>query len=69
MPAFRPTKKTSQQGIALVVVLGLLAMLLIMAVSFVISMRVERLAGRDVAETVKAKNMTRTALARATSPS
>lgn len=65
MPTLLPAQKTSQQGIALVVVLGLLAMLLILSVSFVISMRVERIAGHDVAESAKAKNVALTALARA----
>ncbi len=56
---------TKKQGIALVVVLGLLAILLIMAVAFATSMRTERLATRYYAEGVRARHLVHTAMYRA----
>ena len=57
--------RAAQQGIALIVILGLLAMLVILAVSFSISMRVERLASNSQVEYVKAKNLAWVGLTRA----
>lgn len=58
-------KKNSKRGIALVVVLALLAMLVIMSVSFVVFMRAERSASRDYAEYVKARSIAQAGVARA----
>ncbi|TAN37051.1 MAG: hypothetical protein EPN23_07010 [Verrucomicrobia bacterium] len=61
----QPATVVAKRGIALVVVLGLLAMLMLLAVSFAISMRVERVAGHGVVEVAKARNLAQTALVRA----
>lgn len=55
----------AKRGIALVVVLGMMAMLVILSVSFVITMRMERLAGRDYGQQIRAKNLVQMALAHA----
>lgn len=57
----------SRQGIALVVVLGVLATLTILIVSLVIGMRVERIAADSYVESVRAKHLLQVALARAIS--
>ena len=58
-------KAAAKQGIALIVVLSLLAMLVIMSVSFVVFMRAERMASNDYAESVKARNIAHTGITRA----
>lgn len=45
----------SKSGVALVIVLGFLSVLVLIAVSFVISMRTERLAARAYVESIRAK--------------
>ncbi|MCS6770509.1 MAG: hypothetical protein NZ740_00605 [Kiritimatiellae bacterium] len=54
-----------KQGMALVVVLGFLAVLAVLAVSLIVTMRVERLATSSFAETVRARQLVHVALARA----
>jgi len=54
-----------QQGIALITVLGLLSLMIIMAVSFAITMRTERVAAGNYLDTVKANHLVRTALHKA----
>lgn len=63
MPYF-PKFKGGNEGVALVVVLGLLSILLIMVVAFSTSMRTERLATRYYAEGVRARHLVHTALYR-----
>lgn len=52
-----------QQGIALIIALGVLSVMLIMAVSFAISMRTERVAAGNSLDSVKANQLIRSALA------
>lgn len=59
------TLLTSKSGIALVVVLGFLAVLVIIGVSFAIVMRTERLASRSFSDTVRARQIARLGLERA----
>jgi hypothetical protein len=54
-----------RRGIALVVVLGFLSVLVVLAVAFSVSMRVERLAGRNYADVVKCRHLVSVALVRA----
>jgi hypothetical protein len=61
------TAKVSQQGIALVIVLGFLAIMTIMAVSFAINMRTERLTSRMYLDSVRSRHFIDVALARALS--
>lgn len=55
-------RKTS--GIALVVVLGVIALLMIIGVGFSISMRIERMAARSYADTVRGRMLMQAAVAR-----
>ncbi len=55
----------SKAGIALVVVLGFLAVLLILAMAFAVSMRTERLASRNFLDGARARYMMDVAVARA----
>lgn len=55
----------NKAGIALVMVLGFLALLIIAAVSFSILMRTERLAARSYVDVLKARNLLQLGLARA----
>jgi hypothetical protein len=57
----------SRDGIALVVVLGFLTLLVIMAMGFAISMRVERLSARNSVDLVKVRQLGEAALARVVS--
>jgi hypothetical protein len=57
--------RENKQGIALVLVLGFLAILTLMAVGFAISMRTEHLVSRSHLESVSARQLAATALARA----
>ena len=54
-----------RQGIALVTVLGMLCLLVVLAVSFAIAMRTERIAGRSYTDTVRVRQLTHAGLARA----
>ncbi|MBW7909330.1 MAG: hypothetical protein H3C50_10530 [Kiritimatiellae bacterium] len=54
----------SRQGIALVIVLGFLAILLIMGVGFAVSMRVERIISRSALDHIRARQFGEAALAR-----
>lgn len=55
----------SCKGIALIMVLGLLAVMLLLAVTFAISMRTERLAAGNYADEVRARHLIHVGLARA----
>jgi len=61
------TAKVNQQGIALVIVLGFLSIMTIMAVSFAINMRTERLTSRMFLDSVRSRHFIDVALARALS--
>lgn len=54
-----------RSGIALVIVLGLMAMLMILAVGFFVAMRTERLVARSYADQVRAREMAHLAITRA----
>jgi len=54
----------NRDGIALIIVLGLLAVLVVFGVAFSISMRTERIATRSYLDVVKARQLTHTALTR-----
>lgn len=64
---FIPASAGSRSGIALVVVLGFLAVLVIMAMGFAVSMRVERLAARNSLDHVRSRQLGEAALARVVS--
>ena len=51
-----------QQGVVLIMVLGLLSVMILMAVSFAVAMRTERLAAGNSLDSVKANQLVRTAL-------
>ena len=59
------TSSNSKNGIALIIVLGILAVMTLLAVSFVISMRTERLAARNFSDKVKSQLLLDIALSRA----
>ena len=61
-PISSPARK---EGIALIVTMGFLAIIAILAVSFAITMRVERLVGRSYADNVRARQLVHVGLARA----
>lgn len=61
------TGRDPRSGIALVIVLGFLTVLVLMAVSFAIVMRTERMAARAFADVVRAKQITQAGMARALS--
>ena len=58
-------KTQSRNGVALIIVLGLLSILTILGVAFAIAMRVERMAAHHYANSVRAQQMVNVALARA----
>ena len=58
-------RRSDRRGIALVVVLGILSVLMLLAVAFAISMRVERLAARNYRDVVQARQLIHAGLARA----
>lgn len=62
---FQSNTQKSQQGIALIMVLGFLAVLSILAVSFAITMRTERLASSVYVDGVKARQLLYVAMTRA----
>ena len=55
----------AKRGIALIVVLGFLSVLLVLAVSFAVSMRVERLAASTFVDVIRTRQLMYSALARA----
>lgn len=57
--------QAGREGVALVIVMGFLALMIIMAVGFAVSMRVERLAARNSLDVVKARQLTYVAFSRA----
>lgn len=61
----RPCGSDARSGIALILVLGFLAILIIMSVGFAISMRVERLVARSSLDHIRARQLGEAALARA----
>ncbi|MFH0952977.1 MAG: hypothetical protein V1873_01465 [Verrucomicrobiota bacterium] len=63
----RPRSRKGKEGIALVIVLGFLAVLLTLGVAFAISMRTERLAARNYVDNVKAHQLMQVAVARSLS--
>lgn len=67
---FRPqstvhSPQPSSAGIALIMVLGILSVMVIMAVAFAISMRTERVAAGNYADSVRARQLVQVGLARA----
>lgn len=63
---YKPCKGTnSEKGVALIMVLGLLTVMVLMAVTFAISMRTERLAAGNAADTLRARELVHVALGRA----
>jgi len=54
-----------RQGIALIIVLGMLAVMMVLGVAFVTAMRTERVAAGNFMEVMKARHLVYTALARA----
>jgi hypothetical protein len=58
------TSLGSRDGIALVIVLGLLSVMTILGVAFAIAMRVERLAARNYTNVIKAEHLVQVALVR-----
>ena len=52
----------SKRGVALIVTIGFLAVMILMAVAFTISMRVERLAARNFSDVVQTRQWTQSAL-------
>jgi len=60
-------QKKNQQGIALIIVLGFLSILTVMAVSFAINMRTERLTSRMYLDSAKSRHFLDVGLARALS--
>nr|MBP7276155.1 hypothetical protein [Kiritimatiellia bacterium] len=62
----RCSRRNTRSGIALVIVLGLMAMLMFLAVGFFVTMRTERLVARSYADQVRAREMAHLAIARAT---
>ena len=57
--------RASKSGVAIVLVLGILSLLMVLAVSFAITMRVERAGAGNYARNVYAKHLTWAALGRA----
>lgn len=58
------SRNRNNEGIALVIVLGLLAVLVVLGVAFSISMRTERMATRSFVDVVKARQLVHTAINR-----
>ncbi|MBU0677529.1 MAG: hypothetical protein KJ626_05375 [Verrucomicrobia bacterium] len=65
MIEFHSSRRDSRDGIALVMVLGFLAVMVILAVSFSISMRTERIASSSYVEVARARQFIDVALTRA----
>lgn len=58
-------KKDNRRGVALIIVLGILALLMIMGVAFSVSMRIERRSAGNYSHSVATKNLVWAGLARA----
>lgn len=65
MRTFKVHAKSSSEGAALIICLGLLSVMTILSVAFAISMRIERVAARNFADTIRAKQLIHVALVRA----
>lgn len=61
----RSPHHNDKQGVALIMAVGFLAVLILMAIGFAISMRVERLAARNFTDVIATRQHARTALTRA----
>ena len=61
----RSSVPSSNSGVALIMVLGLLTVMMILAVTFAVSMRTERLAAGNAADNVRARELVQVGLARA----
>ncbi len=61
----RGRDRSSESGIALIVVLGFLSVLAIMAISFAVNMRTERMASRLYLDSIRSRQIVDVALARA----
>lgn len=61
----QPFQRDSREGVALVIVLGFVAVLAILAVSLMITTRIERLSTTSFAEVTRARQLVNVALARA----
>lgn len=61
----RRTDQTAREGLALVIVLGFIAVLAVLGVSLMITMRIERLATSSFSDLTRARQLTHAALARA----
>jgi len=59
-----PSNRASREGIALIVVLGILSLLVILGFGFSVAMRTERMAASSAAETVRTRQLLQAALAR-----
>ena len=57
--------KSEKSGVALIMAVGFLAVLILLAVGFAVSMRVERLAARNYSDVVAARQFVRTGMTRA----
>jgi hypothetical protein len=64
-PAPTVRGRDPRSGIALVIVLGMMALLMVLAVGFFVAMRTERLAARSFADEVRARQMAHAAITRA----
>ncbi|HMP90589.1 MAG TPA: hypothetical protein PJ991_10330 [Kiritimatiellia bacterium] len=60
-----PSSRKHEEGIALVVVLGILSLLIILGFGFSVAMRTERMAASSAADTIRARHLLQVALARA----
>ncbi|MBU4199024.1 MAG: hypothetical protein KJ919_03755 [Verrucomicrobia bacterium] len=60
-----PQRSSAADGVALILVLGVLSLMLLLAVSFAISMRTERLAADNYADSVRARHLAQVGLVRA----
>ena len=65
MPGGAPTGRGPASGVALILVLGVLSLMLIMGTAFVITMRTERLAAGNHADSVRARHLAQVGLVRA----
>lgn len=65
MTSRRYNREASKRGVALIVTVGFLAVLILMAVAFSVSMRVERLAARNFSDVIQARQWAQSALSRA----
>ncbi len=59
------TARMEKRGVALIITMGFLAIIAILAVSFAVTMRIERLVARSYADNVRSRQIAHVALARA----